>query len=176
MLAVLAALVPACWPTVTRAQEARIGVFDAGRVSEETEEGKRVQKKLSEFRDAKQAQVAAKEKEMSDLQTRLSTQALSLAPDKRAELEKEIQRKLLELNQARETATREMQIEINEAQESFQAKLLSVIAEVGREEGFSLILESSLVAYADKNVDITTVIVDRFNRVFKVEPAATPGN
>jgi outer membrane protein len=109
------------------------------------------------------------------LQNQLNTQALSLSPDRRADLDKQIQRKVLELNQTREAATSEMQIEIGEAQGRFQEQLLAVIDDFGREEGFTLILEASLVAYADQSADVTTAIVDRFNQVFKAETGADSG-
>jgi len=152
----------------------KLGIFDAARVSEETAQGREVQARLESFRSTKQAQINAIEQELGEMQNRLTTQALSLSADKRAELEKSIQRKALELTQTREAATREMQMEVAEAQELFQQKLLAVIQSFGSEEGFALILESSLVAYADKSSDVTTAIVDRFNRMFPPEAAAAP--
>lgn len=151
----------------------KIGVFDAQRISEETAEGKRIQTQLSGFRDKKQAELQAKEKEVNDLQGQLTSQALSLSADKRATLEKDVQRKALDLNQAREAAGREMQLEVNEAQSKFQAQLLAVVERFGREEGFTVVLEKSLVAYSDATVDVTTALVDRFN---KVVPAAAPAD
>ena len=143
------------------AQSAKIGVFDAQRISEETEEGKRVQENLATFRNTKQAELTAKESELADLQNQLNSQALSLSADKRGALEKDIQRKVLELNQAQETATREMQLEIAEAQNRFQEQLIGVVQQLGRSEGFTLILESSLVAYADGSADVTTAIASK---------------
>ena len=104
----------------------------------------------------------------------MTAQALSLSASKRAELEKSIQRKALEVDQKREGATREMQIEIAEAQEQFQGKLLAVIRGFGDDEEFSIILEMSLVAYARQSADVTTAIVDRFNRQFPGTAAPAP--
>jgi Skp family chaperone for outer membrane proteins len=171
LLAVAVIAVCLCIVTPAAAQQ-RIGIFDAARVSEETDEGRQVQARLEAFRTAKQAEITAKEQEVANLQNQLNTQALSLSPERQADLNKQIQRKLLELNQTREAATSEMQIEIGEAQARFQEQLLAVIDDLGREEGFAVILEASLVAYADKSADITTAIVDRFNEVFKVQPEA----
>ena len=81
------------------AAQQRIGVFDAGRVSEETDEGRLVQARLEAFRSAKQAEITAKEQELTSLQSQLNTQALSLSPERRSDLEKQIQRKALEMNQ-----------------------------------------------------------------------------
>ena len=174
LLATVVVAVVVCMVSPAAAQQ-RIGVFDAGRVSEETDEGRLVQSRLEAFRSAKQAEITAKEQELAALQNQLNTQALSLSPERRADLDKQIQRKVLEMNQTREAATSEMQIEIGEAQGRFQEQLLAVIDDFGREEGFALILEASLVAYADQSTDVTTAIVDRFNEVFKAETGADSG-
>jgi outer membrane protein len=170
--ALICCLAAAVYAGAASAQAApKVGVFDAQRISEETSEGKRIQSQLSGFRDKKQAELQAKEKEVSDLQAQLTSQALSLSPERRATLEKDVQRKALDLNQAREAAGREMQLEVNEAQSKFQAQLLAVVEQFGKEEGFTVILERSLVAYSDANVDITTALVDRFNKVVPAAPA-----
>lgn len=153
----------------------KIGVFDAQRISEETVEGRRIQTKLEEFRDRKQAELAQAEKELGDLQTQLEAQSLSLSNEKRLSLEKEIQRKALTLQQIRDTATREMQLEVGEAQDQFQRQLVAVIDSYGQSEGFDLILEIGTVVYASKTIDVTTAIVDRFNEVVK-PPAEQTGN
>jgi outer membrane protein len=158
------------------AAQQKIGIFDAARVSEETDEGRQVQARLEAFRNAKQAEIGAKEQELAELQNTLNTQALSLSPERRADLDKQIQRKALDLNQTREAASSEMQIEIGEAQALFQEQLLAVIRNFGRDEEFTLILESTLVAYAAESADVTTAIVDRFNTMFKVEGAPEAGS
>ena len=88
-------------------------------------------------------------------------------------MEKDIQRRVLFLEAAQETATREMQLELAAAKMLFEEKLLIAVQEFGKSEEFSLILDRSLVAWADKTVDVTGALVDVFNRMF---PADTGGN
>lgn len=148
----------------------KIGVFDPQRVSEETEEGKRVQTELTGLRDKKQAEITSREKELTDLQSQLTAHGLSLTPDKRSSLDKDVQKKALELQQAREAARNEMQFELGSAQSKFQDKLLAVVEQFGKDEGFTLILDRSMAAYATSGIDVTTTIVDRFNAATKTEP------
>ncbi|HZN54400.1 MAG TPA: OmpH family outer membrane protein, partial [Candidatus Polarisedimenticolaceae bacterium] len=98
----------------------KIGVFDANRVSEETNEGKRIAARLSAFGDKKKADLAAKDKEISELRAQLDSQNLSLSPEKQQQMQKDIQKKGLELQQAQEAARNEFQIEVSEAQNKFQ--------------------------------------------------------
>jgi len=154
------------------AAASKVGVFDAGRVSEETDEGKRIAGQLNALQEKKRGELAAKEKAVGDLQQQLQAQGLSLSADKRQQMEKDLQKAGLELNQFRETARNELQMEVQEAQERFQSQLLAVVEQFGRDEGFDLVLEKSLVAYASKAVDVTTAIVDRFNKMIPAQAAA----
>ena len=152
----------------------KIGVFDANRVSEETEEGKRIAAKLSAFGEKKKAELAAKDKEIGDLRAQLESQNLSLSPERQQQMQKDVQKKGLELQQAQEAARNEFQIEVSEAQNKFQEQLIRVINQFGRDEGFTLVLERSTggVAFASESIDVTTAIVDKFNELVKA-PADT---
>ena len=168
VLAVVAA--GAAWAQA--AAPVKIGVFDAQRVSEETAEGKRVQKRLTDFSEKKRKELGVKEKEVQDLQEKLNAQALSLSPDKRTSMEKDLQKKALELNQAREGAQREMQLEVAEAENGFREKLLAAVESFGREEGFAIVLERGAAIYVHPSSDVTTAIVDRFNGMFPAQQEA----
>lgn len=175
--AVLLALVTLALPGVVRAQAPpapRIGVFDAGRVSGETALGKAITSRLNGIQEKKRGELQAKAKEIQGLQSQLETQALSLSPDRRGALEKDIQRKTLELNQAQEAARNELQIEYNEEQERFQQKILAAVEQLSREEKFSLILEKNVVAFFDPSIEVTTALIDRFDRLFPVPAAEAP--
>ena len=150
----------------------RVGVFDAQRLSEETTEGKRVQADLTALKDKKQGELAGKEKELNDLQAQLQAQALSLSGEKRAAMEKDIQKKMLDLKSARDAATNEFQLELQNAQTHFQETLFHVVETFARQEGFSILFEKSQVAFAAEGVDITTALVDAFNR--STPPPAAP--
>jgi outer membrane protein len=148
---------------VVHAQSTKIAVFDPQRVSEETEEGKRIKADLEAFQARKQAELEGLQQEVQTMRRQLTEQALSLSADRKAKLEKDIQRKLVELQSAEESANREFQLEIAEAQQQFQTELISVLDSFGRDEGFDLILDLQAVAFASPSVDVTTAIVDRFN-------------
>jgi outer membrane protein len=156
-----------------RAQELRIGVFDPQRVSEQTDLGKQLQADLGKFQAAKQADIEDKRSQVESMQEQLRTQELSLSSATRTKMEKDIQRRVLFLEAAQETATREMQLELAAAKMLFEEKLLIAVREFGKSEGFSMILDRSLVAWADNTVDVTGALIDVFNRMF---PADTQGD
>lgn len=154
-------------------ESARVGVFDPNRILQETNEGKRISQEIENYRKQKQGELDAKRKEILDLQTQLQTQGLSLSAERRAEMEKQIQKKSIDLNQTLETAQREDQLETSEALGKFQGQILAVLEQFARDEKFDLILEKSLVAYSSPAVDVTTALIDRFNAVVS-SPAPAP--
>jgi outer membrane protein len=167
LFALLAAVVAVA--PVAQAQTVKIGVFDAQAVSENTEMGKRIQAELTAFTEGKESEIAERQQHVTALREQLAQQSLSLSSDKRAELEKEIQRQLLELQSFQETANRELELEYASATKEFQEKLIVTVDTFGKDEGFALILDRSQVAWFDASIDVTSAIVDRFNRMFAIE-------
>lgn len=168
-------LVPALAALLSVAQAQtplKIGVFDPQRLSEETADGKRVQERLTAMREANFADLASQQKIIDGLQEQLGQQALSLSLDKRASMELDIQRRMLELSKSRDMATQMLQMELTAAQQVFNDKLLSVIDAFGREQGFDLILDRTLVAWASQKVDLTTAITDLYDKMFPPASAA----
>ena len=178
MLSLLATFLVAATATVWAQTPAalKVGIFDANRVSEETDEGKRIAAKLSAWGEKKKAELATKEKEIGDLRAQLESQNLSLSPEKQQQMQRDIQKKTLELQQGQEAARNEFQIEVSDAQNKFQEQLIRVINQFGRDEGFTLIIERSTggVAFAAETIDVTTAIVDKFNDMVKVVDDKAP--
>jgi outer membrane protein len=153
----------------------KIGVFDPLRVSQETAVGQKIAAQLKAKLDEKQAEVSRLQQEVTDLQQQAQTQALSLSEAKRNELGMQIQRKSLDLNAARETATRQLQLEQAEAQARFEESLLAVVEQFGKNEGFTLILDRGSVVWAAQATDVTTGVVDLFNQMFPATDDASGG-
>lgn len=175
--ACLALLACACsFAPEAAAQSFKVGVFDPQRVSEETALGRQVQADIGAFREQKQAEITAKQEQLAELEKQLTQQALSLSAERRTRMEKDIQRLKLDIQSLTETATRELQLELGAASDDFQRKLMTVVETFGKDEGFALLLDRSLVAWNADTVDVTTAIVDRFDRMFPGTAPATQGS
>ena len=71
-----------------------------------------------------------------------------------------------------EAASRELELEYQSATKEFQEKLILAIETFGRDEGFTMILDRSQVAWFNASVDVTSGVIDRFNKMFTVTAAA----
>ena len=154
----------------TQAQSSRIGVFDAQAVSENSELGQRIQADLTAFTDGKEAEISRRQERLAVMRKDLSQQSLSLSSEKRAAQEMQIQRQMLDLQTFQEAASRELELEYGSATADFREKLIATVASFGGDEGFSLILDRSQIAWAAVGIDVTSGIIDRFNRMFPVGP------
>lgn len=144
----------------------KVGVFDSQRLSEETEQGKKYQAELDAFRDKVAKEIEAKEREIKNLEGQLKAQELSLSEEKRANLQKEIQKQYVEIQRMRDDASRDFQSELLEVQKKFQDELLQIVAEMGREQGYTIIFEKIQVIYFSGVVDITNDIIAKFNEAY----------
>jgi outer membrane protein len=144
----------------------KIGVFDPQRVSEETIEGKRIQTRLEALRDQRQTEIADDERAVAEAQQQLTQQALSLSPEKLQQMEIDIQMRMLELNSRKDTATRAFQLEIAAEEAKFNEKLRTIVSQFARGEDFAVVFEVGAVAYAAPSVDVSTGIIDAFNKAY----------
>lgn len=171
LICLLAAAVVLNAGSAAQAQQTslKIGVFDPQRVAEESVQGKRLQARLMELQQTKQAQLATKGQELANLEKQAAEQALSLSAERRNALQMDVERRKLELDNLRNMATQELQLEFQGAQSEFNEMLVRGVQEFGQSEGFDLILDVAAVAWAGPTIDVTTAIIDRFDAMF---PAA----
>lgn len=159
------------------AQAMKIGVFDPQRVSEETVEGKRIQQALGSLRDTKAADIKSRQEAIQAVADQIQQQGLSMSADRRTQLEVELQQKQLELDNARKLATQELQLQVQAAQVRFEEQLRVAIEQFARQGGYDLILDTTVVSFGSPQVDITTGIIDAFDKVsaaMAAQPAGQP--
>jgi outer membrane protein len=150
----------------------KIGVFDPQRVSEESKQGQRLQAELSALQQSKQAELQAKDQALAAKEKEYNEQRLSLSEDRRKALELDIERRKLELKNAQQLATQELQLEYADAQQKFNEMLIRGVSQFGESEGFDLILDMAAVAWAHQGIDVTTAIIDLVDTLYPIEEGA----
>ena len=136
-------LVIAGMMTPALAQDAdKIGVFDSKEVFEGSAEGQRMQKYLESKRNEFKKTVDDKEAEIRLLQQKLREGEFTLSDDKKGELRRDLQRRLVEFDSLKQEANSNLRIEVDDVQQRLNRKLLEVVGEVGAENSFAVILET----------------------------------
>ena len=145
---------------------AKVAVIDVERILIESERGKAALQEIEALRGQKQQQGEAMQKEISDLRTRVTEGQLSLAQDKLAELQKQLEDKVIALRRFQDDANRELSKKRDEILGQIEQSVFPVINQIGQEGGYTLIFNkyNSGLVYADEAVDITARVIERYNQ------------
>lgn len=160
-----AALPAAAQQPAAAAKPLRIAVIDSDRIVAESTRGKAALEKLKGIQDARVAEGRRLQQELTDLRKRIEDGRLSLAPDKLEELNKQYREKGIALERFQTDAQRELEEERERALAGIEKEVLTVIDQVGAEQGFTLIFNKfrSGLVFAEGSVDITDLIIQRFD-------------
>jgi outer membrane protein len=147
------------------AQAVKVGVIDVQRLVTDSVAGKEALARLKKLQDDKVAEGKSKQEEIEGLRKRLNEGRLSLADDKIAELEKQLEERITAIRRFQEDAERELNKSRDTAFQEIERKVAPLIEAAGREGGYTLIFnkfQSGLV-FAIESADITDQIIQRFD-------------
>ncbi len=159
--------------TALAQQNHKIGVINSQEVLEKSIEGKKVISTLQARDKKSQADVAKLDDEIRQLETRLSTQRLTLSEEAALQLNSDLDRKRKERARTAEDAVRDLQELQYRLYTKLQNELLPIIEQLGKEKGFDIILDlaKSGAVYFNPAIDVTDELIKRYD-VTKAAPPA----
>ena len=145
----------------------RIGVIDVQRLLFDSKEGQAAVETLRNLREQKQAEAQTLQSEITALRDRLAEGRLSLSQDRLAELEKQVEDKLIDYQRFQDDAERALQKGQEDAFGKIERDVMPIINQVAVELGYSVILNKfqSGLLFASDTIDITDTILERFDQV-----------
>lgn len=143
----------------------RVAVIDVQRLVLESAKGQAVLERLRNLTEQKQAEADAIQQEVRDLQAQVQAGRAALSEERLAELEKQLEDKIIEYQRFQDDAEREMQEEQAGAFAEIESEMMPIITQAGTELQYTLIFNkfSSGLLYAKEEVDITDLILKRYN-------------
>ena len=165
MVGLVALVAVLSWVVAAQDDGMKIGVVDLQQAMLSTDEGKSALEELQrKAREAKQ-QVAPLEEQYFEKKNEFDSASKILSDESRFDRSVE----LAELRNQIESAAREwegkMKIEEGKLFQPIQKKMVEIIEEIGKEEGFTLIIaRGAPVVYSREALDITDLVVARFNK------------
>lgn len=183
-VAVMAAAlaVPAAWgqagsATHDPAPPNKIGVLNMEVAITNTQEGKQAASELQSKFTPRQTEIQNLQKQIQDVSSRLQTGANTLSEEEKYRLQREY-----------ETSNRTLQRKQQEAQQDYQdaqqdlinqlgRKLMTVLDKYSKENGYAVVLDSSLqqtpVIYEAPATDITQDIIKLYDQTYPVKSASS---
>jgi outer membrane protein len=171
ILACLTILVFSAHAFSVHAGETKIGYVDLNRALNDSNEGKKAVAALENMVKAKQKLIGEKEEELNNLKKEIVSQTAILNNDALKKKQDEHD----ELVKAYQRMIQDSKEDIQKKQADFMKgiiiKLRQVIAELGEEEGYTVILEKieSGILYMPDSIDLTDKVIKRFNESSKTD-------
>jgi outer membrane protein len=143
----------------------KVAVIDVNRIMTDSQRGKTVIETIDKMQAERTATLKTMNDELTEMQRRFQEGRLSLAEDKLAELQAQIEDRTRLFQRAREDAERDVQKARTDEIEKVEAAVFPIINALGREGGYTLIFnkfQSGLV-YADEATDVTDLVIQRLD-------------
>jgi outer membrane protein len=157
------------------AAPARVAVINVQKVLAESSAGKVALERLKKMQDDRVAKAKKMDEDLQALDNQINTKKMSLSEEKLAEMTKDLSDRKISMQRYAQDADREVQEARDRSLQDLEKQIMPLINQIGKEMGFAAIFnkfESGLV-YASDAIDITDMVVKRFNEV-PAAPASTP--
>ncbi|HPQ40446.1 MAG TPA: OmpH family outer membrane protein [bacterium] len=167
MLILAVAVLTAALGSTVSAQELKIAFIHTQKVILETKAGKEGYSKLEQIVEEYRQQMQAQEDTIKALEEELAKQGKMLSDEARLEKREELQRAYKEYSRLKEDAKAEVANREKALLDKIIDQLADVINRVAKEQGYTMILdaEGPSVLYADDSKDISSLIVQEFDKV-----------
>jgi outer membrane protein len=145
--------------------QVKVGVINSQDVLEKSSEGKKVLARLTETDKQNQAAIAKLDDEIRQLQTKLSTQSITLTEDAVTQMRADLDRKNTDRKRKAEDAYSSMQDLTQRLFAKVQQELLPIVEQLGKERGMDVILDlkNSGAVYWSPAIDLTADVIKRYD-------------
>lgn len=141
----------------------KFGYVDLNRALNEVKEGQTAKAKLEADGKAKKQKLEIMQNELKAAKEDLDKQRLVLPSDKVKEKEALLQQKFLELQKT----SMEFEQQFGQAESNYikpiGEKIQKLIQEIGKEDGFTMIVPKEVALYSVSGTDLTDKVINRYN-------------
>ena len=147
------------------ADVAKIGVVDFQRILEVSSAGKSAQTEIKSRGEKMEADLKEKGTELEELKKRLEREILVMSKEMREEKEREFRIKINDFKSLEKKYKEEFKVLNNRLVDRIKKDLYELIEEIGKKEGYLLIIEKweAGVLYAPTSIDITDRLIIQYN-------------
>jgi len=143
----------------------KVGVVNSQEVLEKSVEGKKIMNRLQQKDKENQTKLAKFDEEIRKLETKLSTQRLTLTNEAMTQLSSDLERNRTERKRFGEDSLRDMQELTQRLFQRIQTELMPIIEAVGKEKNLEVVLDlaRSGLIYFNPAVSITDDVIQRYD-------------
>jgi outer membrane protein len=152
--------------SVDAADVAKIGVANLQRILETSNQGKSAQDEIKKQKDKMELELKQKGGEIEELRKQLERESMVMSKEKREEKEREIRIKLNDFKSLQKRYRTELQNLEKKLVNSLLSEVSALVEEIGKKEGYLLIINNAGVMYSPKSINITDKVIKELNARF----------
>ena len=153
-----------CAPLLTQAaDEIKIGFVNSSVLLEQAPQAEQAKQKLEQEFSAREEDLRQLRQEIQNLEGRLNRDGVTMNESDRGSLERELNRKLRDLQREQSNFRDDLNLRKNEELGKLQRLVLEAIREVARDRGYDLVLSEGVVYAADR-VELTQDVLERLEQ------------
>lgn len=155
--------------SLTASAEMKIGFIDMKAVIAKSEAGSKAMEKLKvEFKDMKE-NLDAQKKSLDALKDELQKQSMMLSQEAKQDKEAQYKRKVRDFQDMGQNYQRKLQQEEQTLSKPIIEKLLEIIKDYGKKNGFTAIFDkqASGLLFHQESVDVTDPIISELNKAMR---------
>lgn len=146
-----------------QAADSKIAVIDLARAIFETEDGLRAQANLKKIQAKLQGDLEGKQRDFMSKRDAYEKDKGKMSNDKRAQVEGDLQQRLVEIQTLQMEAQREMQRQQSEIMLPIQQRVLGIVRRIAAQDGYEMVLEKAAVPYMRADLEITDRAIQMYN-------------
>jgi outer membrane protein len=143
----------------------KVAVINTEQILLDSQAGKKAIADLKKVQEQKEAELNARQEDIKALQAKIDSGRLSLTQDKLADMEKQLEDKVIAARRLQDDSSRDLNKRKDDVLGAVDQRVMPIINQIGKEQGFTLIFrkfESGLI-YADEAIDITPMVIQRLD-------------
>lgn len=144
--------------------DVKIGVIDFQQVLKESRAGKAAQQEIKQKAEELEASLKRKGDEIEGLQSQLQRDALVMSSEKREEKAREIRIKINDAKTLQKKYQNDFKAFEARLIQRIQKEFFDLVEDIGKRDGYTLILEKVGVLYNRDAVDITDQLIRAYDR------------
>ncbi|UOD35029.1 OmpH family outer membrane protein [Deferribacteraceae bacterium V6Fe1] len=146
--------------------EVKIGVVNMQKALDESDAGKDAVAKMKKEYDQMQQEINKESEALKKMQEELNNQSSLLTEEAKQKKLDEYQKKLKEVQRLVKDANDELKKKEQDYVAKIARELAELVEKLGKELNYDLIVEAkeSGVMYNSKKIDITDILIDRYNK------------
>jgi outer membrane protein len=151
-------------PAVGSAQDRlKVGFIDLQKAFSESAAGKKAKARFEAQVKKAEADLLKEKQELERLKSDFDKKGPLLKDEERRNLEADLQRRYVQYQRTMGDHQQDLRQKEGEMTGDILKELQQIVAEIGKTEKFTLILERSQILYNDQGIDITNKVIETFN-------------